>query len=77
MRGTLVLWTAAGLCAVGCVLSWIWARSPVDVAPIVAGQPATTGVAYNGAMLALALVLAALAGVFAVIGIARTRRGRG
>jgi len=67
----LVLAVAA---AVGAVASWIGAQSPVDVAPIADGQPATTSVAYYPPMVMLALVLGTLAGVLAVVGVSRLRR---
>ena len=59
----------------GAVLSWVRSRSTVAVAPIVNGEPSTTSVAYYAPLLVLALVLATVAGVLAVIAVARLRRG--
>jgi uncharacterized membrane protein len=60
---------------VGCVMSWRSARSTVVVAPVLAGEPMTTSVVYSPPLLVLALLLAAVAGVLAVVAIARLRRG--
>lgn len=59
---------------VGCVLSWLSARSSVAVAPVLPGEPATVSVAYSAPLLVLALLLATLSGVLAVVAIARLRR---
>lgn len=77
MRGTIALFVVAAVGAVGAVLSWVFAPSPVDVAPIADGQPATTSVAYSAPLLFLALALATIAGVCAVLAVTRLRRGRG
>ncbi len=74
-RRALVELALACLAAVGCGASWLQARSTVDVAPVTAGQPTTTSVVYHPPMLTLALLLAALAGVLAVVAVARLRRG--
>jgi ABC-type antimicrobial peptide transport system permease subunit len=58
---------------VGCVVSWLQARSMVAVAPIADGQPVTVSVVYYPPLLLLSLVLGAAAGVLAVIGAARLR----
>lgn len=58
---------------VGCVVSWTHARTLVAVAPIADGQPATMSAVYDPQLLLLALVLAAAAGVLAVLGITRLR----
>jgi hypothetical protein len=60
--------------AVGCVLSWWAASSTVVVAPVLDGEPQTTSVVYSPPLLALSLVLATVAGVLAVLGVARLRR---
>ncbi len=60
--------------ALGCAVSWLEVRSTVPVAPIADGQPATTSVAYDPALLLLTLLLAAVAGMLAVVGVARWRR---
>jgi hypothetical protein len=60
--------------AVGCAASWSAVRTTVAVAPIVKDQPATTSVIYDPPMLLVTLLLAAVAGMLAVVGIARLRR---
>ena len=69
----LVLAVAA---AVGCVASWVRAESTVVIAPIANGEPSTTSVVYYAPLLFLAFVLGTLAGVLAVVGVARWRRSR-
>jgi hypothetical protein len=64
----------AVVAAVGCVLSWLAARSTVEVAPVLDGQPMTTSVVYSPPLLIASLVLATVAGVLAVLGVARWRR---
>ncbi|HKP43434.1 hypothetical protein [Mycobacterium sp.] len=58
----------------GCVLSWLGARETVVVAPVLSGEPQTSSVMYSPPLLVLSLLLAAVAGVLAVIGVARLRR---
>ena len=65
----------ACVAAVGCAVSWSGVRSTVPVAPIADGQPVTASVVYDPQLLLLTLLLAAAAGVLAVIGVARLRRG--
>ncbi len=74
-RGVLQL-VAAAFAAAGCVWSWLGARSDVEVAPVIDGQPATTSVVYDAPLLTLALLLATVAGVLVVLGIANLRRRR-
>lgn len=62
--------------AAGCALSWSKVVSPVQVAPVTDGEPVTTSVTYNPQLLMLVLVLAAAAGVLAVVGTARLWRAR-
>lgn len=69
----LVLAVAA---AVGCVASWVRAQSTVANAPIANGEPSTTSVVYYAPLLLLAFVLGTVAGVLAVVGVARWRRTR-
>lgn len=59
---------------VGCAFSWSAVRTTVTVAPILKDQPATTSVVYDPTMLLVTLLLAAAAGMLAVVGIARLRR---
>ena len=64
----------AVLAAAGAVLSWLGAQTIVTVAPVLEGEPQTTSVAYSPPMLVLMLLLATVAGILAVDGIARLRR---
>ena len=66
----------AVVAAVGCVASWVRAESTVVIAPIADGEPSTTSVVYYAPLLFLAFVLGTLAGVLAVVGVARWRRAR-
>jgi hypothetical protein len=59
---------------VGCAVSWSAVRSTVAVAPVVDGQPVTTSVVYDPQLLLLTLLLATVAGMLAVVGVARLRR---
>ena len=73
------LWAGVELilaCAavVGCAISWSGVRSTVPVAPVADGQPVTTSVVYDPALLLVTLLLAAAAGMLAVSGAARLRR---
>ncbi len=65
----------AVVAAVGCVVSWLSARSAEMAAPVIASEPSKATAAYDPSMIALAVLLATLAGVFAVLGVARLRRG--
>ena len=60
--------------AVGCVLSWRASISTVDVPPILDNEPWTTSLVYSPSLLTLSLLLATVAGVLAVLGVARVRR---
>ncbi len=60
--------------AVGCAASWSAVRSTVVVAPVLNDEPVTVSVVYDPSMLLLTLLLAALAGMLAVVGVARLRR---
>ena len=74
MRARIELLVAV-LAAVGCVVSWLAASSTVAVAPVLEGEPKTTSVVYSAPLLVLSLLLATVAGVLAVVGISRLRRG--
>lgn len=76
MKAVLQL-VAALLCAVGCVLSWLAARTTVTVAPVLDGEPETTAAVYSAPLLVASLLLATAAGVLTVLGLARLRRRRG
>ena len=67
------LLVAAGA-AVGSVQSWLAASTTVAVAPVLPGEPSTTSVIHSAPLLVLSLLLATIAGVLAVLGIARLRR---
>ena len=56
------------------MLSWLAASSTVAVAPVLDGEPQTTSVVYSPPLLVLSLLLATVAGVLVVVGIARLRR---
>ncbi|OLP01403.1 hypothetical protein BVU76_15300 [Mycolicibacterium porcinum] len=73
-RRAVLEFVVAVLAAVGCVLSWIAASTTIEVAPVLDGEPPTTAISYSAPLLVLALVLAGLAGVLTVLGIARLRR---
>jgi hypothetical protein len=65
----------AALMAAG--VSWSHARHAVRVAPVADGQPVTTSLVYDPQQLLLTMLLATLAGVLAVVGVARlVRRSR-
>jgi hypothetical protein len=64
----------AVVAAVGCALSWLGAREAVVVAPVLSGEPQTTSVIYSPPLLVLSLLLAAVAGVLAVVAVTRLRR---
>ncbi|WP_285029082.1 hypothetical protein [Mycolicibacterium sp. lyk4-40-TYG-92] len=66
----------AVLAAVGSVVSWLAASSIADVAPVIPGEPVKTSVLYDPSFITLSLLLAALAGVLAVVGTARWRRAK-
>jgi hypothetical protein len=73
MRAVLEL-LLAGAAAAGSVLSWLAASSTVEVAPVLEGEPMTTSVVYSAPLLVLSLLLATVAGVCVVLGVARLRR---
>jgi hypothetical protein len=70
MRRPTIRLVAAVVAAAGAVWSWIGAQTIVTVAPILAGEPQTTSVAYSPPMLVLMLLLATVAGILAVLGVA-------
>jgi hypothetical protein len=73
MRARLEL-VLAVVAAAGCVLSWLAASSTMVVAPVLDGEPQTTSMIYSPALVVLSLLLATVAGVLAVLGLARLRR---
>lgn len=58
----------------GAGVSWLHARHTVRVAPVVDGQPFTSGLVYDPQQLLLTMVLMTAAGVLAVAGFTRLRR---
>ena len=74
MRARIELLVAV-VAAVGCVVSWLAARSTVAVAPVLDGEPQTMSVVYSAPLLVLSLFLATVAGVLVVDVVARLRRG--
>ncbi len=76
MRRAVLELVLAVAAAVGCIASWLGAQSTVTVPPIADGEPTTTSVTYYPPLLVLALALGTLAGVLAVVGVARWRRAR-
>jgi hypothetical protein len=73
VRGVVELLLACAA-AVGCAASWSAVRATIAVAPVLKDSPATTSVTYDPSMLLVTLLLAAVAGMLAVVGIARLRR---
>lgn len=66
----------ATLTLIGAALSWLQVRSIVDVSPIADGQPVTTSVVYSPPMMTLTMLLATVAGVLIVLGVAGLVRVR-
>ncbi len=66
----------AAAALVATVFSWLQTRSTVAVAPVADGQPATMSVVYDPQQLVLTLMLATVAGIFAVLGVVRIRRAK-
>ena len=64
----------AVVAAAAAVWSWFGAQSIVTVAPILPGEPQTTSIAFSPPVLVMMLLLATVAGVLAVDGLARLRR---
>ncbi|MBB2989470.1 hypothetical protein FHR72_000933 [Mycolicibacterium iranicum] len=73
-RRAVIELVCAALAAVGSVLAWLNARSEVLVAPVLDGEPTTVSQVYQAPMLTLSLLLATVAGVLTVLGIAQLRR---
>ena len=70
----LLMLVLAAVAAVGAVLCWLAAGSTVEVPPVLEGEPFTTSVEYSAPLVGLTLLLATVAGVLLVLGIARLRR---
>jgi NO-binding membrane sensor protein with MHYT domain len=57
------------------VVCWLAARSAEMAAPVAASEPSMPTVAYDPSLIVLAVALATIAGVLAVLGVTRLRRG--
>ncbi|MDT5065543.1 MAG: hypothetical protein QOK02_1698 [Mycobacterium sp.] len=64
----------AAAALIGCVVTWLAAKSTADVAPVIAGEPSKTSNVYDPSMITLSLLFVTLAGVLIVTGVARLRR---
>ncbi|TPG31483.1 hypothetical protein [Mycolicibacterium hodleri] len=64
----------AVLAAAGCVLCWLAARSVGVAAPVIPSEPSMATVTYDPSLIVMAVFLATVAGVLAVLGVARLRR---
>jgi hypothetical protein len=60
----------------GAGVTWSHSRHTVGVAPVADGQPSTTSLVFDPQQLLLTMLLATLAGVLLVVGVARLRRAR-
>ena len=74
LRGVAELLLAL-VAALGAVATWGHVSVAVTVQPIIDGEPETTALRYDPQLIVLALLLAGAAGVLAVLGTARLRRG--
>ena len=72
-RVALAQLTVAVLAFAGCVASWLSSGSVETVAPLADGEPQMTSTVYDAPLIALALLLAGVAAVAAVTGIARLK----
>jgi hypothetical protein len=64
----------AAVAAIGCVVSWLGAKSAAVAAPVIASEPSMPTVTYDPSMVVLAMLLLTVAAVLAVLGIVRLRR---
>lgn len=64
----------AVVAAIGSVWCWLAAGTTVAVAPVLDGEPTKASIVYAPSTIALAFLLAMLAGVLAVLSVARLRR---
>jgi len=72
----LLLLGLACAAAAGAAATWLHSRHTVQVAPIADGQPVTNSLVYEPQLLLLTMLLAIIAGVLAVLGVARLWRSR-
>lgn len=61
---------------IGCAACWVGARSTEMAPPVATTEPSQVSVVYYPPLIGLALLLLAVAGVLAVVGIGRLRGGR-
>ena len=73
-RRAVVEFLAAAPAGIGSVAAWLNASRPVVNEPVLPGEPSTMSQIYHAPMLTLSLLLATLAGVLVVLGVARLRR---
>ena len=73
-RRAIVELVLATVAVIGCVVSWLGAKSAAVAAPVIASEPSMPTVTYDPSMIVLAVVLATVAGVLAVVGVTRLRR---
>ncbi|MEI7716070.1 MAG: hypothetical protein WCI78_08270 [Mycobacterium sp.] len=64
--------TAAVLALLGAGACWLDSQHTVPVAPVAEGQPVTTSLVYDPALLLLTMLLLATGGMLAVAGIGHT-----
>ena len=64
----------AAAAAVGAVSCWLAAGTEVVTTPVLPTEPSKISMVYSPSMIALAFILAILAGVLVVNGVARLRR---
>lgn len=74
MKAAIVELVLAVAAATGSVASWLASTSTVEVPPILEGEPLTASTVYSPPLLTLSLLLATVAGVLTVLGVARLRR---
>jgi hypothetical protein len=62
--------------AIASALIWTHSHRPVTVEPVADGQPSTISTMYDPQLLMLTLLLASVAGILAIVGVARIRRSQ-
>lgn len=72
-RATVELGVAVAA-TIGAVVCWLAAGTAVATTPVLVTEPSKISMAYSPSMIALAFILAILAGVLTVNGLARLRR---
>lgn len=74
VRAVVELVLAVGAAA-GSVYCWLAARTTEMAPPVLPTEPPQVSAAYYPPLIALSLLFATVAGVLAVVGVARLRRG--